>query len=105
MRTIKRLLLSTTVVVAAGPAPMALAAEAVMLRAGGATGPNAVFAFDKAAKPHRIVVRTTQAGVVGSRIEVFVDKAKNARISPSLCGHRMQVRRHRQQMRGNHPGV
>ena len=36
---------------------------------------NAIFAFDKA-KPHRIVVRTTQVGVAGSRIEVFVDKAK-----------------------------
>ena len=46
-----------------------------MLRAGEATGPNAVFAFDKA-KPHMIVVRTTQVGVAGSRIEVFVDKAK-----------------------------
>jgi hypothetical protein len=77
MRTLKRLILSTTVLIAAGPAPMALVAEAVMLRAGGATGPNAVFAFDKAAKPHRILVRTTQAGVAGSRIEVFVDKAKN----------------------------
>ncbi len=77
MRTIRRLLLSSIVItVAAGPAPIALAAEAIMLRAGEATGPNAVFAFDKAAKPHRIVVRTTQAGVAGSRIEVFVDKAK-----------------------------
>jgi len=47
-----------------------------MLRAGEATGANAVFAFDKAAEPHRIVVRTTQVGVAGSRIEVFVDKAK-----------------------------
>ena len=46
-----------------------------MLRAGEATGPNAIFAFEKA-KPHRIVVRTTQVGVAGSRIEVFVDKAK-----------------------------
>ena len=34
-----------------------------------------MFAFDNA-KPHRIVVRTTQVGVAGSRIEVFVDKAK-----------------------------
>jgi hypothetical protein len=47
-----------------------------MLRAGEATGPNVVFTFDKEANQHRIVVRTTQVGVVGSRIEVFVDKAK-----------------------------
>jgi hypothetical protein len=47
-----------------------------MLRAGAATGPNAIFAFDKGAKPHRIVVRTSQASVAGSRIEVFVDKAR-----------------------------
>ena len=52
-----------------------------MLRAGEATGPNAVFAFDKEAKPHRIVVRTTQVGVAGSRIEVFVDKAKTPAFS------------------------
>jgi hypothetical protein len=64
-----------------GPVRIALAAEAIMLRAGEATGPNAVFAFDKEAKPHRIVVRTTQVGVVGSRINVFVDKAKTAAFS------------------------
>jgi hypothetical protein len=58
----------------------ATAAEAVMLRAGEATGPNAVFAFDKA-KPHRIVVRTTQVGVAGSRIAVFVDRAKRPAFS------------------------
>src|SRR5208282_2055934 len=63
------------------PVQIALAAEAIMLRAGEATGPNAVFAFDKAAKPHRIVVRTTQVGVAGSRIEVFVDKAKTPTFS------------------------
>jgi hypothetical protein len=61
---------------AAGPVQIAQAAEATMLRAGAATGPNAVFAFDKEAKPRRIVVRTVQVGVAGSRIEVFVDKAK-----------------------------
>ncbi len=61
---------------AAGSVQIGLAAEAIMLRAGKATGPNAVFAFDKEAKPHRIVVHTTQVGVAGSRIEVFVDKAK-----------------------------
>jgi hypothetical protein len=52
-----------------------------MLSAGEAPGPNAVFAFDKAAKPYRIVVRTTQVGVAGSRIQVFVDKAKTPAFS------------------------
>ena len=77
MRTAKLFLASSLVITfAAGPAQIALAAEAIMLRAGEVTGPNAVFAFDKAAKPHRIVVRTTQVGVAGSRIQVFVDKDK-----------------------------
>ena len=76
MRAFGRLIVSSFVVtLAGGLADQALAAEAIMLRAGEASGPNAIFAFDKA-KPHRIVVRTTQAGVAGSRIEVFVDKAK-----------------------------
>ena len=82
MRTAGRLLASCLVTMfAAGPVQIALAAEAIMLRAGEATGPNAVFAFDKEAKPHRIVVRTTQVGVAGSRIEVFVDKAKTPAFS------------------------
>jgi hypothetical protein len=77
MRTVSRLLLSSLVIAfAAGPLQIGLAAESVMLRAGDATGPNVVFAFDKEANHHRIVVRTTQVGVAGSRIEVFVDKAK-----------------------------
>jgi len=76
MRIVGRLLVSSFVIaLAGGLAQNVVAAEAVMLRAGEATGPNAVFAFDKA-KPHRIVVRTTQAGVAGSRIEVFVDEAE-----------------------------
>lgn len=77
MRTVSRLLLSSfAITFAAGPVQIALPAEAIMLRAGEATGPNVVFAFDKEAEPHGIVVRTTQVGVAGSRIEVFVDKAK-----------------------------
>ena len=76
MRTVGRLILiSFLVTIAAASAHASLAAEAIMLRAGAATGPNAVFAFDKG-RPHRIVVRTSQAGIAGSRIEVFVDKAK-----------------------------
>jgi hypothetical protein len=77
MRTSARLLVSSFVItLAGGRVQNVLAAETIMLRAGEATGPNAVFAFDREAKPHRIVVRTTQVGVGGSRIEVFVDKAK-----------------------------
>jgi hypothetical protein len=60
----------------AGAAQVAAADEKIMLRAGEATGSNAVFALDNGAKPQQIVVRTTQAGVAGSRIEVTVDKAK-----------------------------
>jgi hypothetical protein len=77
MRNISLLLLSSFVLTfAAGPMQIAPAAQAIMLVAGEPTGPNAVFAFDTGAKPHRIVVRTTQAGIAGSRFEVFVDKAK-----------------------------
>ena len=77
MRTARGLFLSAIVITfGVGPVQTALAAEVIMLRAGEATGPNAVFAFDREAKPHRIVVRTTQVGVAGSRIEVFVDKAR-----------------------------
>jgi hypothetical protein len=75
MRMVRLLVGSFVITLAVGLAQNATAAEAVMLRAGEATGPNAVFAFDKA-KPHRIVVRTTQVGIAGSRIAVFVDEAK-----------------------------
>jgi hypothetical protein len=82
MRNVGRLILTSLVITfAAGPARIALAAEAIMLRAGEATGPNAVFAFDKEARPHRIVVHTTQIGVAGSRIEVFIDKSKTPTFS------------------------
>jgi hypothetical protein len=67
---------SLVIMFAAGAVQIAQATEAIMLRAGEATGPNAVFAFDKDAKPERIVVHTTQVGVAGSRIEVTIDKAK-----------------------------
>jgi hypothetical protein len=81
MRLFARLLVGCFVItLVVGPVGIAQAAEAIMLRAGEATGPNAVFAFDKA-EPHRIIVRTTQVGVVGSRIKVFVDKAKTPAFS------------------------
>jgi hypothetical protein len=77
MCTVRQLFFSVLVITFAGrPVQIALAAETVMLQAGEAAGPNVVFAFVKEAKPHGIVVRTTQIGVAGSRIEVFVDKAK-----------------------------
>ena len=77
MRNVSLLLLSSFVLTfSAGPVQIALAAEATMLRAGEPTGPNVEFAFDKDAKPQRIVVRTNQVGIAGSRFEVFVDKAK-----------------------------
>ena len=77
MRNVSLLLLSSFVLTfAAGPVQIALAAEAIMLRAGEPTGPNVEFAFDTDAKPQRIVVRTNQVGIDGSRFEVFVDKAK-----------------------------
>ncbi len=78
---IARLLLISAVVImsAAGAVQIARATEVITLRAGEATGPNAVFAFDKAAK--QIVVRTTQVGVAGSRVEVTIDNAKKPALS------------------------
>jgi hypothetical protein len=52
------------------------AGEKIMLRAGEAAGPNAVLSIDNGGKPQQIVVRTTQAGVAGSRVEVTIDKAR-----------------------------
>ena len=65
---------SLLVLSAVGTAQVAPPAEEITLRAGEAPGPNAVFAFDEDARPHKIVVRTTQVGVAGSRIEVTIDK-------------------------------
>ena len=75
-----RLVLVTSVLLAVGIAALAEAAEAT-LRLGTADGANAVFAFDWTAKPRAIVLRTTQVGVAGSRIEVTVDKAKKPVLS------------------------
>jgi len=58
-----------------GTIGVAAADEQIMLGGAGTTG-SAVFALDTSASPRRIVVRTTQSGVAGSRIEVTVDKAK-----------------------------
>jgi hypothetical protein len=72
----KVLLLSFAVLAGPWGTPFVLAAEAIMLRAGNVSGPNAVFAFDRQANRRDIVVRTTQVGVAGSRFEVSVDAAK-----------------------------
>jgi hypothetical protein len=72
---------SLLVLSAVGVAQVAWAAEEITLRAGEATGPNAVFAFDEYATPHKIVLRTTQVGVAGSRIEVTIDKANKPAFS------------------------
>jgi hypothetical protein len=79
---IARLLFAGSAVIvmmsAVGTAQIARATEVIMLRAGEATGPNVVFAFQKDAKPHSIVVRTNQSGVAGSRLDLTIDKAKKA---------------------------
>jgi hypothetical protein len=54
---------------------VATAAETTFLRAGDATGPSAVFVFDKEAKGRAIIVHTRQAGVAGARFEISIDGA------------------------------
>jgi hypothetical protein len=71
------LLLATLILIMMGATEIASASEAIMLRAGEATGPNAMFAFDREAKPRAIVLRTTQVGVAGSHFEVSIDRAKD----------------------------
>jgi hypothetical protein len=61
-----------------GAAQVAGAGEEIMLRAGEGVGPIAVLAIDNGPKPQRILIRTTRAGVAGSRIEVTIDKAKTS---------------------------
>jgi hypothetical protein len=75
------LLLLIAILTGAGGARIASAREAIMLRAGEATGPNVVFAFNTEAKARAIVVRSTQAGVAGSKIEVSIDKTKEPTFS------------------------
>jgi hypothetical protein len=72
----KALFVSLAVLSNPGVAAIAVAAETIMLRAGDASGPNAVFAFDRQATPRAIVIRTTQVGVAGSRFDVSIDGAK-----------------------------
>ena len=80
----ERFVFVTSALLAVGTAPVTEAAEA-RLQVGAADGPNAVFIFDRTAKPHAIVLRTTQVGVAGSRFEVSTDRAKK----PALSRRRM----------------
>jgi hypothetical protein len=69
------------IILVAGAAQVAGAEEKIMLRAGDVGGANTVFAIEEGAKPQQIVVRTTQSGVAGSRIEVTIDTAKKPAFS------------------------
>jgi hypothetical protein len=73
--------LVTSVLLTAGTAMVAEADGATTLQVGAADGANAVFVFDRAAKPRAIVLRTTRVGVAGSRIEVAVDKVNKPVLS------------------------
>ncbi len=72
----KTLLVSLAVLSSPGAIAITSAAETIMLRAGDASGPNAVFAFDRQPNPRAIMIRTIQVGVAGSRFEVSIDGAK-----------------------------
>jgi hypothetical protein len=50
----------------------------VMLRAGHPAGPNVLFEIDRAKNPKQIGLKTEQAGVAGSVINVFIDREQNA---------------------------
>jgi len=47
-----------------------------MLRASGAGEPNILFEIDKAKTPKQIILKTEQAGVTGSVLEVFIDRSQ-----------------------------
>src|SRR5258708_24647558 len=47
-----------------------------MLRVGEAAGPEAVSIFDDRGSSQRIVVRTAQIAVTGSKIEVSIDESR-----------------------------
>jgi len=52
-------------------------AAIVMLRAGTAGAPNVLFEIDRPKRPNQIVLKTEQAGVAGSVLEVLVDGRHN----------------------------
>ena len=49
-------------------------AAVVMLRAGGAAAPNVLFEIDRAKTQKEIILKTEQAAVDGSVLEVFIDR-------------------------------
>lgn len=59
----------------------ARAAETTVMTVGNPNGASVVFAFDKASKPGKIILRTRRAGVTGSKLSVYVDQAKTAAFS------------------------
>ena len=52
-------------------------AAVVMLRAGGAGTPNVLFEIDRAKIQKKIILKTDQAAVDGSVLEVFIDRNQN----------------------------
>ena len=79
MHIVGRLLLISFAVAAAGSRRTRWRARRSCFAPGQATGPNAIFAFDRDAKPHRIVVRTTQVGSL-----VRGSKSSSIRPSPAF---------------------
>jgi hypothetical protein len=49
-------------------------AAVVMLRAGGNGAPNVLFEIERAKTKNKIILKTDQAGVTGSVLEVFIDR-------------------------------
>lgn len=62
----------------------ARASEGVMLQAGELNGPHIVVSIDRDSKPRAFVIRTIAVGTSGSRIEIFIDKAKAPTFSEIL---------------------
>jgi len=76
MRIVKRILISSILMLPIGIATVAQSTAATTLRTGEGSGANVVFVFDEDAKPPAIILHTSQIGVAGSQIDVIVDKLK-----------------------------
>ena len=76
MRIVERVRVIFVLMLAIGAAAAAQAAGPATLQVGDANGASATFVSDRGAKAHALVLRTVQAGVAGSRIEVAVDQDK-----------------------------
>jgi hypothetical protein len=68
-------------------ATSARASEGVMLQAGESKGPHIVVSIDRDSRPRAIVLRTIAVGTSGSRIEIFIDKAKAPTLSEILAAN------------------